>query len=388
MMSKQRLTLTGLITLSSVCAAQSQVPAGHFVNVGNVPMRSLNTAENEAAPELSADGKTLYFSRPGEFGGFDLFEAELPTNDSPSGRIMNLGAGVNSSAWETMSKISSDGLTLYFHSNRGGGVGGSDIYKATRATKSDMFDNAVNLGDEINSSADDLPGHLAQDGLTLYFMSNRNGGHGGWDLYKATRDNENDSFGQVTNLGDGVNTAWDEFSLWVSADGLTMFFAEYWNATSFRPGGEGGADIWVATRESTDQPFGNVVNVNDFSLGSSINSPQNDFGITISQDWPASGSTLYFGTFNRPDGFGQNDILQATWETEEPEVELEIHNAVLLRWQATEKDFTVLQAPSVDGPWEPTSEPVIEMEGYQQTTIPTENGFEFFQLMEPEPNQP
>jgi len=68
--------------------------------------------------------------------------------------------------------------------------------------------------------------------------------------------------------------------------------------------------------------------------------------------------------------------------------ELSIERAVLLRWPVTEQNFTVLRAPSVDGPWEPIAEPVFDIENFYQATIPTSKGSNFFQSIEAGASQP
>ena len=288
--------------------ARCEIPRGHFTN----PIKlgpNVNSGAGVAAPNESADGLTLYFNsnRGGGWGSYDIYQATRATVNDAFGDVMNLGPDLNSPANDGKSIISFDGLTLYFRSNRSRGVGSADIWQATRATMNDTFGDVINLG-AINSAFDDRPGHISRDDLTLYFHSNRRGGAGGFDIYMATRENLSDPFGDVTNLAGGINASTGESSPSVSSDGLVMFFSDRPRAP-VRRGGDGGADLWVAERESTDQPFGDVVNVDNFSLNSDVNSRFSEWNPSISRDWPALGSRLYFQS-NRP------GIYQATWVPE------------------------------------------------------------------------
>ncbi len=81
-----------------------------------------NTSANDAGPSISADGLSLFFisDRPGGYGRLDIWVASWATTDDPWGEPVNLGSKVNSSSSEWGASISSDGLSLYFCSNRPG----------------------------------------------------------------------------------------------------------------------------------------------------------------------------------------------------------------------------------------------------------------------------
>ena len=308
-----RLMLVGFITCVVNDDAECQVPRGHFTDLRKLGP-DINTSAVEGLPYISGDGLTLYYSsrRPGGLGGVDLYHATRSTVNDPFGDVTNLGDGINSAANEWIPVISSDGLTLYFTiANNGGpgGFGGDDLFQATRSTTDDAFDNVTNLGPAINTEFHDDSGDISSDGLTLYFSSYRTGDS---DLYMATRESISDGFANVTNLGTGVNGSAAEISPRLSANGLVLFFSDD-NESPYRSGGHGDADIWVAMRTSINKPFGGVANLNDFSLGSAINGPLHDFFPSISHDWPARGSQLYF---HRSGAGRAGDIWQATWVPE------------------------------------------------------------------------
>jgi Tol biopolymer transport system component len=204
---------------------------------------TLNSAAWEHTLNLSPDSLSLYFSsdRPGGSGQMDMWVATRPDTDSPWGKPVNLGPTVNSSAWDLSARESADGLTLLFHSQRGGGLGGQDIWTSTRATKNDPWGEPVNVGAPVNSSGNDGEAVMTLDGLTLFFDSDRAGGVGTDDLWVTTRRTTSDPWGLPINLGRSVNTPATEWLGSVSADGSTLYFA------SDRPTAWGPCSIYQTT---------------------------------------------------------------------------------------------------------------------------------------------
>lgn len=130
-------------------------------------------------PFLSIDGQTLYFAsdRPGGLGGMDIWKVNK--EGDTWGEPMNLGAPINSAAHELFPAVGRDGA-LYFSSARAGGLGELDIYKG------EMNGNiwtTTNLGAPFNSRQDDLGYVENADGESGYLTSNRTGGQGKDDLY-------------------------------------------------------------------------------------------------------------------------------------------------------------------------------------------------------------
>jgi hypothetical protein len=116
---------------------------------------------------------------------------------------LNLGPTVNSSRSDWSPNISADGLTLFFHSFRLGGLGNAGLYMTTRTTKDHEWGEAANLGPTVNSSSKDCDPSVSANGSTLYFCSIRPGGFGSWDLWQV-------SIEPVVDLnGDGIVDAAD-----------------------------------------------------------------------------------------------------------------------------------------------------------------------------------
>jgi outer membrane protein OmpA-like peptidoglycan-associated protein len=201
----------------------------------------INTANNEGAPTLSADGNILFFiacenvygygeGRQG-LGSCDIFRAERMGDGWMQPE--NIGEPVNSRNWESQPSFSSDGKTLYFVSNRGGGY---NIWQTT-LEEDGLWSEPVKLGPNINTDADESSVFIHPDNRTLYFSSNGHPGMGGMDIFMSKPDSTGD-WGKPVNLGYPINTSGDDNCLSISSDGTTAFFA------SDREGGYGGLDIY------------------------------------------------------------------------------------------------------------------------------------------------
>lgn len=263
------------------------------VNVG-APVNAAGFAEVD--PVLSKDGLTLYFSClncPGGLGGYDIWVAERPDEDSPWGVPRNLGPSINTALGETNPALSPDEHSLYFTSNRPG-FGAADLYVARRHDKRDHFgwQSPENLGPGINSVADDrMSASPFEDEATglevLYFISNRAGGPGGDDIYVSTRGPDG-AFGSVVLVAELSSASQDRAPDIGRRGGLEIFFS------SDRPGTHGGLDIWRSTRESTSDAWSPPTN-----LGPLVNSAVPETSPALSADR----TTLYFQSA-RPGGSG------------------------------------------------------------------------------------
>ena len=282
---------------------------GHVWSTPTCVGLPVNTVYNEWAQSTSTDGLSLYFSsdRPGGSGSQDLWVATRVSVKDDWTTVTNLGPPVNSSAYESGPNISSDGLALYFSDGlwfrdeplRPDGLGNGDIWLTTRRTVADPWSQPMNLGPVVNTPDYDGEPDISADGLTLLFASERSGGLGGVDLWMTTRASLQDEWSEPVNLGPTVNSSFTDWSPSMSADGLMLFFM------SNRPGSPYGADeydLWATARATTGDDWSQPVN-----LGPRVNSPDIEGGPTISAD----GMTLFFhGT--RPGGPGFVNIWQAS----------------------------------------------------------------------------
>ncbi len=292
---KKKILLVLVLALGLTAeVAKADFTFGTPTNLGP----TVNSSARDFNASISADGLSLFFisNRPGGVGGLDIWVTTRETTDDPWGTPVNLGPTINSPVGEWGVSISSDDLSLYFDTSQSGSSAINDLWVATRATTDDDWGNPVNLGPTVNTSADDWDPSISADGLELYFTSTRPGGYGFEDIYVTTRATTEDDWGTPVNLGPTVNSSSWEHCPSISADGRMLFF-------SFgTPGGVGEIDIWVTTRETTDDPWGTPVN-----LGPTVNSSGQQAVPNISAD----GSILYF-TANRSGGFGGDDLWQVS----------------------------------------------------------------------------
>lgn len=204
------------------------------------PIVEVNTLENEGAQTMSADGKLLVFTacnRPDGLGSCDLYFSQFL--DGAWTPPANLGAPINTKAWETQPSLSANGNLLFFASTREGGQGKADIYASGR-TADGGWTEPINLGPVINTPEDDQSPFFHADGRTLYFMSAGHPGMGSFDLY-VTRLGDDNKWTVPQNLGYPINTENMEGAIAVSLDGKTAYYATDVNTITADSIGVGGA---------------------------------------------------------------------------------------------------------------------------------------------------
>jgi len=197
----------------------------------------LNTSGNEGAMCVSPDGMSIIItccSRRDSYGSCDLYGSHRIGNNWSE--PVNLGPDVNSSAWESQPCLAADGKTLFFVSTRRGGHGGSDIYKSILQDDG-FWSKPANLGDSINTPYDEMAPFIHPDGRTLYFSSKGHLGMGGADLF-VSRLNDNGQWSKPKNLGYPVNTNHDEINLIISPKGKEAYIS------AERANGYGNTDIY------------------------------------------------------------------------------------------------------------------------------------------------
>jgi len=208
------------------------------------------------------------------------------------------GIGVVSTrADELRATRSADGLRLVWASNRDGGAGGWDLWQAT--WQDTRWTEARPL--PLATAADEVDPFFGADGRWLYFASNRDGGHGGYDLYRAPLLDDG-GFGPARNLGPAINGAGDERSPALREDDGSLLL------TSNRAGGAGGWDLWSARRDgdgfAAPRPMAGI----------------NGAGDELDGAWLAGGRALVFARGNAGGGaqLQLSHCRDGRWSAAEP----------------------------------------------------------------------
>lgn len=154
---------------------------GIWSNIEELPFNS--DAYSVANPALSADEKTLYFvsDMEGSLGESDIFKVSI-NDDGSFGSPENLGNSINTEARETFPFVSGNDV-LYFSSDGHPGLGGLDVF-AVQLENGSSGDEVTNVGEPINSSFDDFTFIINEETKRGYFASNRSEGRGGDDIYE------------------------------------------------------------------------------------------------------------------------------------------------------------------------------------------------------------
>ena len=188
-----------------------------------VPVESLNSEFEDGSPNMSSDFTTIYFTRckkgKNQQLGCQILSATAGGRDwsEPKVELEDLGDSVTSAH----PAISPDGNTLYFVSDMPGGLGENDIWMVTRG-QGGSWGKPANLGEQINTPGNELYPFVHNDG-SLYFSTDSRVGLGGLDIYMATRD-ETGSW-RLENMKPPINSPEDDFGIVFEADVERGFFS-------------------------------------------------------------------------------------------------------------------------------------------------------------------
>ena len=211
-----RIPLSLLALSASLLCTPAAMALSEF---GIEGMDVVSTRANEAQGTITPDGQRIVWAsdRAGGQGGWDLWQAVLR-----DGRWQDPGPlALNSASDERDPYFSHDGRWLYFASNRRGGQGGFDLYRAPVAADGSIGP-AQALPSPLNTRDDERAPALRPDGRTLLFARNGTQTQGGFDLYLAPVQGK--GFGAAQALPAPLNTAADELgAAWLSTDGALAF---------------------------------------------------------------------------------------------------------------------------------------------------------------------
>ena len=189
---------------------------------------------NEGSIAFSPDGNSVVFAKGnsadkrGRFN-IDLFISTKKNGEWSEPQLMPINSP---DSWDSSPTFSGDGKTIYFASDRPGGLGGSDIYR-TRLNERGRWADVQNMGPTINTPEDEMFPYVSPDNK-LYFSSTGHAGFGMLDVFVAINEGGNIT---IANMGPSINSSYDDFGLVYSDFPFEGFFS------SNRPGGKGDDDI-------------------------------------------------------------------------------------------------------------------------------------------------
>ena len=196
----------------------------------------VNTKTNDAVIGISNDGEKLFVYR--DVNGGDIYLSELVGDEWSNPERLN--KKFNTKAHESSATFSSDQRIIYFISDKtdSPGFGGKDIYKC-RIDEKGKWGKSVNIGPTINTPYDETCVFAHPNGKTIYFSSRGHNTMGGFDIFKSTFNDG--KWSEPENLGYPINTAGNDVSFFLSADGKKGYYS------SSKTGGKGDKDIYVIT---------------------------------------------------------------------------------------------------------------------------------------------
>ncbi|MGB7785107.1 MAG: OmpA family protein [Salinimicrobium sp.] len=200
----------------------------------------VNTVRHEGPLTISADGKTMYFTRNNY-----LHKRNGKKDKEGVNHLKIYRASRQNGKWDNIEELpfdsdsysvghpslSADGKTLYFASEAPGGMGGSDIYKVS--VENGTFGTPENMGPKVNTAGNEVFPFIAKNG-NFYFSSDGHKGFGLLDVFVLTAEDN-----KVQNLGEPVNSSLDDFAFSYAAEDESKGYV-----SSNRPGGQGGDDIF------------------------------------------------------------------------------------------------------------------------------------------------
>ncbi|MFH1004928.1 MAG: tetratricopeptide repeat protein [Bacteroidota bacterium] len=208
----------------------------------------INTEGYDACNSISKDGQMMFVYRnnPTEARGGEIYMSQKSTSGKWKTPDILLKP-INTSYYEDAACISPDGNTLYFVSERPGGLGDGDIWMSKKGPEKNWME-PVNIGAPVNSSYDENGLFLHPDGKTLFFCSNGPGSMGSYDIFKTTLQN-NGKWSTPINLGYPINSVSMESKFVLSSNNKTAYIS------SVRDTGLGERDIYVV--DMTNYPIMN-----------------------------------------------------------------------------------------------------------------------------------
>jgi len=230
-----------------------KVTKGVFSKAQNITL--INTESDEEAAGISPDGQNILVFVDDVFQNIYGNIYLSAKRGKSFQKITSIGENINSnSSVETAASITSDGVLLYFASDRKGGYGGTDLYVSKKLPDGE-WGIPVSLGPEINSKYNEDYPIISYDGKTMYFSSEGHTSMGGYDIFKSEYNEETGNWQSPTNIGYPINTPDDNMNISFSAawdNDTETARNKYAYISAYREGGFGDMDIYRVTFNSVE----------------------------------------------------------------------------------------------------------------------------------------
>jgi tetratricopeptide (TPR) repeat protein len=183
---------------------------------------NVNTEKYDAVLSIAPGGKELFIYRNNESSAGDIFISKYSEPTESWREPQKMPKPINTSYFEGSVSITEDGETLYFISERQGGIGRGDIY-VSKKKKEGEWTKPENLGSMLNTEDDEKFVYIHPNGRTLYFASNGHQTMGSYDIFKS--DFINGQWSVPVNLGFPINTVNEESTFSLTEDNQTLLIA-------------------------------------------------------------------------------------------------------------------------------------------------------------------
>lgn len=196
------------------------------------PIEEINTNYHDATVHLTPDGQKMLIYKDTEANSGDIFLSKLDSNKWSEPERLPF----NSEYWEGSASFTPDGRAIIFSSQRPGGLGGIDLW-ITYQDEEGNWSEPKNLGEPVNTEFDDDGAFMHVDEKSFFFCSKGHSSMGGYDIFE-TKLQADSTWTAPKNVGYPINTTGDDAFFVVSGDG------EYAYYSSGKPGGIGEKDIY------------------------------------------------------------------------------------------------------------------------------------------------
>lgn len=205
---------------------------------------TLNTSGDDICTSLSPDGQFMFIYTETEEDYGDIFGSWKKNKSWQKRNILD--DNINTAELELAGSITADGQKLFFSSGRSGGKGGLDIWMSKKLPNG-QWGKPINLGDAINTKWDEDFPYISKDGNTLYFASQGHFNMGGYDIFKSQWNEDIQQWSKPENLGYPLNTTDDNMTICFSANGRYAYIAAYMADS------KGDLDIYRVTFHDKDE---------------------------------------------------------------------------------------------------------------------------------------